>query len=81
LEAIPEGHLLFIYNQDIPGAIGQITTLLGKEGINIDRMHVSQDQDKKQNAILLATNPEADSRVLGELRSLSCVLLVRKLEL
>lgn len=81
LEALPEGHLLLIYNEDVPGAIGLISTLLGKEAINIDRMHVSQDRKKKQNAILLATDPEVDSRVLEGLRSLSCVLSVRKLEL
>lgn len=81
LEVIPEGHLLLIYNQDSPGAIGLISTLLGKNNINIDRMQVTQDKGQKLNAILLATNPEVDDRIFEELRTLSCVSSVRRLEL
>lgn len=35
LESALEGTLLLFSNQDVPGVIGQIGTLLGKEGVNI----------------------------------------------
>lgn len=38
VEAIPQGHLLVLFNQDRPGLIGAIGTLLGRHNINIARM-------------------------------------------
>ena len=38
LEAIPEGHMVFIQNQDSPGVIGRIATTLGNHNINISHM-------------------------------------------
>lgn len=82
LEAMPEGHLLLINNEDIPGAIGLVSTILGNHTINIDSMQVIQDQWKKQNAMmLLATNPEVSDAVIEELRALSCVFAIRRIEL
>jgi len=81
LEAIPEGHNLFIHNQDIPGAIGQIGTTLGKNKINISRMQVGQEKKKKQNVILLTTSTVVNDEVLDELRGLKHVFSVRRIEL
>jgi D-3-phosphoglycerate dehydrogenase len=81
LEALPEGHLLLIYNQDTPGAIGLISTLLGKNSLNIDRMQVSQDVAKKQNVILLSTDLIVDEAVFEALRALPCVFSIRRIEL
>ncbi len=81
LEALPEGHLLLIYNQDTPGVIGLISTLLGKNGFNIDRMQVSQDAAKKQSVILLSTNPIVNDDVFEALRALSCIFDIRRIEL
>ncbi len=79
---MPEGHLLLIYNEDIPGAIGLVSTILGNHNINIDSMQVIQDQEKKQNAMmLLATNPDVSDAVVEELRALSCVFSIRRIEL
>jgi D-3-phosphoglycerate dehydrogenase len=35
IEAVPEGHMLVFSNQDIPGVIGRIGTILGNAQINI----------------------------------------------
>ncbi|MGH9917029.1 MAG: NAD(P)-dependent oxidoreductase, partial [Pyrinomonadaceae bacterium] len=34
LEAIPAGHMLILYNKDLPGVIGKIGTVLGDGGVN-----------------------------------------------
>jgi D-3-phosphoglycerate dehydrogenase len=81
LEAIPEGHNLLIYSQDIPGVIGRIATNLGKHDINIGRMAVAQEKDKKQNVILLNTNLSASDDLLEELRGLDHLFSVRRIEL
>lgn len=38
VEVIPEGEILLCYNEDKPGLIGKIGTILGKSGINIGYM-------------------------------------------
>jgi len=81
LEAIPEGHILLIHNEDIPGVIGRIGMTLGNHGVNIGRMHVGQEKAKKQNVILLATNTSVNETVLEELRGLDHVYSARRIEL
>ncbi|MBW1888017.1 MAG: ACT domain-containing protein, partial [Deltaproteobacteria bacterium] len=81
LEAIPEGHNLLIYNQDVPGVIGRIATTLGKRDINIGRMGVGQEKDKQQNVILLNTNISVNDDILEELRDLDPVFSARRIEL
>ncbi len=81
LEAIPEGHNLLIHNQDRPGVIGGIATTLGKNMINISRMQVGEERQKKQNVILLNTSSIASDEILEELRGLEKVYSVRRIEL
>jgi D-3-phosphoglycerate dehydrogenase len=81
MEAIPEGHNLFIHNQDTPGVIGQIATTLGSHGINISRMQVGEEKEKRQNVILLSTNPVAGDEILDEIRGLENVFSARKIDL
>jgi D-3-phosphoglycerate dehydrogenase len=81
LEAVPEGHNLLIHNEDTPGVIGRICTCLGNSGVNIARMHVGQNQAKKQNAMLLAAGSQVGAQVLKELSGLKGVLSVRPIEL
>ena len=81
LEAIPEGHNLFINNVDRPGVIGKITSMLGKHHVNISRMAVGEEKQKKQNVIFLATNVTVNDEVLEILRDLEDVYSVRRIEL
>ena len=81
LEAIPEGHNLLIHNLDVPGMIGQISTTLGNHNINIARMAVGQEKQKKQNVILLNTNVSIKDDILKELRGLENIFSVRRIEL
>lgn len=43
VEIVPEGDMLFIYNNDRPGVIGNIGSYLGKCNINIARMHFGRE--------------------------------------
>jgi D-3-phosphoglycerate dehydrogenase / 2-oxoglutarate reductase len=81
LEAIPDGHNLLIHNFDVPGMIGKIATKLGERGINISRMAVGQEQEKKQNVILLATSSSIDDVTLEQLRGFENVYSVRRIEI
>jgi D-3-phosphoglycerate dehydrogenase len=81
LEAIPEGHLLFIYNTDKPGVIGAIGTTIGKHDINIARMQVGQEKERGQNVILLTTDTPITSECLAEVRALPHVAKAQALDL
>ncbi len=76
LELVPEGHMLLIYNQDKPGAIGSIGTTLGKHQINISRMQVGQDRAGHRNVIFLKTDSAIPESVLEELQALPLVNVV-----
>jgi D-3-phosphoglycerate dehydrogenase len=81
LEAIPEGHMLLINNEDKPGVIGSIGMTLGKYGINIERMQVGQEKEKGGNIILLTTDQIVPDPALKELTSLPSVIKALPLEL
>ncbi len=81
LELVPEGHILLIFNQDRPGAIGGIGSTLGRHNINIGRMHVGQEKDGDRNIIFLQTDTPVPADVVEELRSAELVNSVTPLEL
>ncbi len=81
LDAVPEGHMLYIMNEDRPGVIGHIGITIGEAGINISRMHVGQEPAKKCNIILLCLDSEAPKELLERLEALPHVLSVKPLEL
>jgi len=81
LEAIPEGHNLFINNVDRPGVIGKITSTLGNHNVNIGRMAVGEEKQKKQNVIFLATNVTVNDEILEILRKIEDVFTVARIEL
>ncbi len=81
LEMIPQGHSAIIHNQDKPGAIGSIGSVLGKNNINIGKMQVGQEQDGDRNIIFLQTDTSIPGNVVEELRNLPLVNTVIPLEL
>ncbi len=70
LEALPVGHMLLVYNKDVPGVIGALGTTLGKNGINISRMTVGCEEESQQNIILLSTDKHISKDVLTKVCSL-----------
>lgn len=43
LDAIPEGNLLLLNNEDKPGVIGNVGTLLASNNINVARLHLGRE--------------------------------------
>jgi D-3-phosphoglycerate dehydrogenase len=81
LEAIPEGHMLFLYNTDRPGVIGAIGTTIGDHSINIARMTVGQEKERGQNVILLTTDTPLTPECLKAVQDLPHVAMAIQLEL
>jgi D-3-phosphoglycerate dehydrogenase len=70
LEAVPEGYILVLQNKDVPGVVGIIGTILGKNGINIAGMELGRSE-KGGNAISFThVDDSVDKKALDELRAL-----------
>jgi D-3-phosphoglycerate dehydrogenase / 2-oxoglutarate reductase len=70
LEAVPEGYILILHNKDVPGVVGAIGSILGKNGINIAGMELGRSE-KGGNAISFTHVDDAVSKkALEELRAL-----------
>ncbi len=70
LEAVPEGYILVLRNKDVPGVVGTVGTLLGKNGINIAGMELGRSE-KGGNAIsFIHVDDAVSKKALQELRAL-----------
>jgi D-3-phosphoglycerate dehydrogenase / 2-oxoglutarate reductase len=70
LEAAPEGYILILRNKDVPGVVGNIGTILGKNNINIAGMELGRGA-KGGNAIsFIHVDDEIPKETMKELRNL-----------
>lgn len=81
VEAIPEGRMLVLYNNDKPGVIGNIGTTLGENGVNIARLHLSREQVDGQAMVVLGTDSVVSPELLDKLRKLPNMISVTELEM
>ncbi|MHB8232285.1 MAG: phosphoglycerate dehydrogenase [bacterium] len=79
IEAIPEGHILVIFNLDKPGVIASIGKVLGKNKINIARMHLGRHMDKAIS--ILQLDSAAGNAVINELKAEPNITEAKYLEL
>jgi D-3-phosphoglycerate dehydrogenase / 2-oxoglutarate reductase len=72
MDAIPEGYMLVIRNDDRPGVIGSLGTTLAAGGINIGRFQLGR-RDGRAICIINMDTP-VDDHVLEEIRKLPNIL-------
>lgn len=68
VDSVPEGYMLVISNKDVPGIIGQIGTILGKNGINIAGMSFGRDEKGGRAVSILNIDSDVPKKVLEEMR-------------
>jgi D-3-phosphoglycerate dehydrogenase len=81
LEAIPEGPTLFIQNQDQPGVVGSVGTVLGQGGINISRMQLALIPERSLAAMLVNIDRAPDKAVMQQLHDLPHMISAQLVEL
>ncbi len=81
VEIVPEGELLFMYNNDQPGVIGNIGTLLGKNNINIARMYFGRETPGGMAISVVSIDTHASPQVINEIKQLPNILLVKQVSL
>jgi D-3-phosphoglycerate dehydrogenase len=81
VEIIPEGELLFLYNNDKPGVIGNIGTLLGENRINIARMHFGRESQGGMAISVVSIDSHASPAIIDQIKKLPNILSVRQISL
>ncbi|MDD3196990.1 MAG: phosphoglycerate dehydrogenase [Eubacteriales bacterium] len=73
-------HVLALQNDDVPGIIGRVGTILGLNKINIATMHWSRKKDKMRAQSFLSIDSPVEEDVIEKLRSIEGVLRVSVLD-
>jgi D-3-phosphoglycerate dehydrogenase len=73
VEMTPQGTVLVIFNDDRPGVIGAVGTLLGNHGINIATMGVGQKPELQKAVLAVSLDKEPDAVTIADLRKLDFV--------
>lgn len=73
LQADFEPIMLFTYNEDRPGYVGALGTLLGNAGINIGTLHLGRERATGQAIAIVGADEPVPESLLAELRALPMV--------
>src|SRR5262249_50720171 len=83
-----EGHLVVTKNQDVPGVVGKIGTILGERGINIANFALGREQaaDKKDTSpvgalAVVQVDEEIPASILKELTQIPAMTFARAVRL
>ena len=81
VEIVPDGDLLFIYNNDKPGVIGNIGTLLSKNDINIARMHFGRETSGGRAISVVTIDTPTTPQIIEKIKRLPNILSVKQITL
>ena len=81
METVPAGDMLVLMNNDKPGVIGGIGTILGQNGINISRMQFGREsQGGRAMSVVSVDSPISDG-LMDKIRQLPNVLSAKMIRI
>lgn len=81
MEAVPDGDMLVLMNNDRPGVIGGIGTVLGENGINIARMQFGRESAGGLAMSVVSVDSPVPPEVLEKIKKLPNVLSVKQIRI
>ena len=81
LEAVPDGAILVMHNDDKPGVIGNVGRTLGEAQVNIAQFALARDRKSGEALALVNVDSVAAPDVLERLRKLPNVRSVHQVNL
>lgn len=81
IDAVPEGTLLVLENNDIPGIIGQVGTTLGKNKLNIGQMTWGRTTSEGTAMTVINVDGEIGDKLLEQLNAIKDVKWVKVIQL
>ncbi|MCI0658128.1 MAG: ACT domain-containing protein, partial [Acidobacteria bacterium] len=80
-EALPGGEMLLCSNDDRPGMVGILGTVLGEAGINIATLSLGRDHTGGKAIAIFNLDSAVDSKLLDRIRSLHGILWAESVRL
>jgi D-3-phosphoglycerate dehydrogenase len=80
-EASLQGHMLYLRNHDVPGVIGHVGTVLGRNGVNIANFSLGRQDAGGDAVAMLETDTQVSEDVLNQLLENKAVKVARVVEL
>jgi len=81
MDAVPKGHMLVIYNQDKPGIVGQIGSILGKNQVNIAGMTFGRTKPGGTAMTVLNIDSFVSPKTLKEIKKAKFIKEVKCVDL
>ncbi len=81
LDLPPSNHMIIVRNDDRPGMIGIVGTVLGDAGINVDDMDVGRSSEGGSAVMVIATAQEVGPDIVAQLRSTDGIASVDRIGL
>ena len=80
LEVIPRGHMVYFTNNDTPGVIGNIGTVLGQSKVNIAGMQLGREKEGGRALALLLVDGPVGGDVISSLLSIENILTAKAIK-
>jgi D-3-phosphoglycerate dehydrogenase len=81
VDTIPQGNVLVVRNEDTPGIVGRVGTVLGAHGVNIARMGLGRKPGSGRAIMLIEVDSEVPAAALAELSKMPGIREARFLRL
>ena len=81
VDTIPQGNVLLVRNEDTPGIVGRVGTVLGSHGVNIARMGLGRKPGSGRAIMLIEVDSEVPAAVTDELARMPGIREARFLRL
>jgi len=81
LDIEPEGIMLVFENEDVPGVIGKVGTILGKNNINIAGFELGREKKGGKALGVLTLDDEVSKNIIEELLRIPQILSVKQIKL
>ncbi|MFH1655364.1 MAG: phosphoglycerate dehydrogenase [Candidatus Omnitrophota bacterium] len=81
VEAVPQGYMIIIHNQDKPGIIGTIGTILGKNKINIAFMTFGRKEAGGKSISVINVDSPVSEKVLEQIKKSKHIISAKVIKL
>jgi D-3-phosphoglycerate dehydrogenase len=81
METVPDGDMLVLMNNDKPGVIGGIGTLLGQNGINIARMQFGREKQGGMAMSVVSIDSAVSDEIMAKIGKMTNVLSVKQIRI
>ncbi len=81
LDAVPDGYLLLLHNEDKPGVIGNVGTLLAANNVNIARLHLGRQTVGGEAVSVWNIDTQLSKGLIDKLLKLPNMISARVVEL